>query len=555
MLQEGTHTYPTVHGNLKYRFRQGRSDRQHLLVIFSGFRNKGTLDFGGTAINSIQHNILWIYDEFGDPAENSYYLLQNGTFAPRDAVHEFLGEVKAWFGLEYGDMAFAGFSKGGSAALYHGLTLGVGAIISTVPQFAIGSYVKNNWPKVFDRMRSGNDPEKELHEIDDILPEVLNGHRNSATHIYLISSPSDPQLESEINPFLNLLRKMRFFNFILIDSPLVSRHIDVTPYSVPDILALFQLCADKLYPYFGEVQQDLQSRQTVIENQKSQGEGVASLEKISVESDRIDFTLTTLVRGFQQVEWGDLERSFLLENSFGSSKIQIGKFMDPEISRRYLRDTFVDYRAAGSVSPGRKGYDISDFPLGEHSLCVNFKSAKDNLDINVPVTSARPMFSHLLKDGKLMIVSSDENGSIIKVSSLDDISESESGVFMIKSMGKSAGDTLNIQGIFAPVGTKVKEWGDIFYYLILEGDESFKFPLGLLDRPEEIRELGLPDSMRKSYFADLKGLGVDLSSTPSATYSLRILALNADICAKSKIFGEVEIFPGENPTFSINMLG
>lgn len=71
-LTTGPHYYYHNGHTLRYRFQRGQSDRLNLLVIFSGFRKKGTLDFGGDAISPIRTNILWIYDEFGFREENAY---------------------------------------------------------------------------------------------------------------------------------------------------------------------------------------------------------------------------------------------------------------------------------------------------------------------------------------------------------------------------------------------------------------------------------------------------------------------------------------------------
>lgn len=555
MLQEGTNTYLTSHGEIKYRFRQGRSDRQHLLVIFSGFRHKGTLDFGGTAINSIQHNILWIYDEFGDPVENSYYLLQGGTFAPRDAVYEFLGEVKTWLGLAYEDMAFAGFSKGGSAALYHGLTLGAGAVISTVPQFAIGSYVKNNWPKVFDTMRAGEDAERELKEMDNLMPELVARQRHAATHVYLLSSHADPQLTEEVQPNLTELRRLRFFNFIVTDSPLITQHIEVTPYNVPNLLALFQLCADKLYPYFGEVEQAVEPNLVRIDSQKQEPTGVAAFEDISVEGGRIELSLTTLIRGVSQKNWGDTDRKLILKQSEGETELLLGKVMDENLSRKYLQDTFVDYRAAASVSPRKAGYSISAFPLGESEMYVDLSAKAEGIQVRVPVTAARQRFFHRVEGDSLLVICAGQDAVTAERRNISQMVEEKAAVTELKLMEVLNKNRLRLQGIFAPFGTRISAWGDVSYYLVVEGEQTYTFSLGMLDRPEETARLGLPEAMRKAYFSDMRGEGVDLSGIANGSYTLRILAINSDAQVKSLPLAMITVGSEADETPTVAVLG
>ena len=55
-------------------------------------------------------------------------------------------------GMEKDQVTVTGFSKGGSAALYYGLKLGIRNIICAVPQIYIGNYIDNNWKHVAEHM-------------------------------------------------------------------------------------------------------------------------------------------------------------------------------------------------------------------------------------------------------------------------------------------------------------------------------------------------------------------------------------------------------------------
>lgn len=554
MLNEGIHEYLTSSGNIKYKFRRGRSDRKHLLVIFSGFRHKGTLDFGGAAIDTIQHNVLWIFDEFGEPAENSYYLLQNGTFGPRDAVRDFLQQVCIWQGLEIADLTFAGFSKGASAALYHGLEMSVGAVVCTVPQFAIGSYVQKNWPAVFERMRAGRNSDAERTELDVLLPNVLDVSSNVNTHIYLFSSEADPQLNEEIKPNLERLRRLRFFNLILTESPLITQHIDVTPYNVPGILALFQLCADKIYPYFGEMNSIAETNSAVVQQQLQSAEGLAVLERAYAQNGRVELELTTLIRGIPQDNWGSTDRELILKGKSQESRLALGKTMDTALSRKYLQDTFIDYRAARSVSPRGAAYSLEAFPEGKSHLRVSMTAKNYGITATAPVKDSRPLFFHAVSGANLLVIRSEYQQVVAIRSDISTLPISSTAHTHTTQIQISDAKILHLQGIFAPYGTTVSEWGDISYYLVLQGEETYTYELGMLDREAEIAEQGLPTSLRKAYFADLGGRGVDLTTAHTGDYSLHILAVNKDVQVKSREIGRISVLE-KSDAVSVAIIG
>lgn len=130
-------------------------------------------------------------------------MLEGGKFGPREIVDNFIDEVRRELGLEFHNLTYAGFSKGGTAAIYFGLRHQVGAIITTVPQFYLGSYAKKNWPKVFDFMRDkAKDLNQQQSTFDALLPECLAQNKNSVSHLYIFTSRSDAQFPVEIEPNL-----------------------------------------------------------------------------------------------------------------------------------------------------------------------------------------------------------------------------------------------------------------------------------------------------------------------------------------------------------------
>lgn len=47
---------------MPYRFLKAHSNRDHLVVVVFGFRQRGTFDQSGRATESIECHVLWIED-------------------------------------------------------------------------------------------------------------------------------------------------------------------------------------------------------------------------------------------------------------------------------------------------------------------------------------------------------------------------------------------------------------------------------------------------------------------------------------------------------------
>ncbi|MDA3978224.1 accessory Sec system protein Asp2 [Gallibacterium sp. AGMB14963] len=145
MLMNNTEqTYQAGNGQIiKYRQKAAKYDFNHLLVVFSGFLHAkpGNYDFAN-ALNDCPCDVLWIADDF--QGMYTYYMCINQDFCVEKAVQEFIGVKLDELGLTWKQMTFTGFSKGGSAALYHGLKFGVKNIVITVPQINVGSYIHNH---------------------------------------------------------------------------------------------------------------------------------------------------------------------------------------------------------------------------------------------------------------------------------------------------------------------------------------------------------------------------------------------------------------------------
>lgn len=132
----------TINGiDIIHRMKDRKYDNQHLIVVFSGFGANGffTYDFEN-ALSECPANIIWIKDDFNSCC--SYYCSLDNDLSISDSIFNFIELKLNELSLEREQCTLIGFSKGGFASLYFGVKYGFKNIISTVPQFNIGTYVK-----------------------------------------------------------------------------------------------------------------------------------------------------------------------------------------------------------------------------------------------------------------------------------------------------------------------------------------------------------------------------------------------------------------------------
>ncbi|MFW0179404.1 DUF6270 domain-containing protein [Rothia sp. P7208] len=543
-LTSGEHLFQGQKHSLKYMFRQGSSDRKHLLVIFSGFRAKGTLDFSGAALSSIRHNVLWIYDEFGEDHQNSYYLMEHGTFSIRDTVDEFLNSVREELDLSWENIAYTGFSKGGTAALYFGLRHQVGAVISTVPQFFIGRYVRKNWPAVFEYMKKPSaKPQTAQKTIDAVMSDLLKKAVEVKTHLYVMTSPNDYQYEEEIKPYLSSLERFENFNLLVSESPLITQHNEVTAYNVPVLLALFQLVADGIFPTIGNCHTRTSASATLAARQRQRREGVAIAEKVTTTADkRLELSLVTLIRGVAQPDYTSMNRKLIVRSSTGDFTMPLGKRLDPSISRRYVQDTFVDYSAASSSTVQGAGISLSAFPLGRSTLHVSMMGKSASSPVEAPVTTRNPFFSHVVDGDQLLLWSSDSTQTTVSKIYISKMVHDQYSFLKMDHCSISAQKKLHLRGWFAPLGTTISQWGDAHYYAHLEGANGhYSFPLGILDKGALCEDLGIPQSMSKAYLCDIRAEGIDLSGLVAGDYQVSVVCVNKDVSVRSTVIASVVV--------------
>ncbi|MGC9538826.1 hypothetical protein [Streptomyces sp. UG1] len=243
---EASGTFP-----VEYRFAHAKGGNRHLVVVFANFSAPDDYGWSNGVFDNVRANILWIRDRFD--GMNSYYLCKGMDFSLEQSVATLIFNVMKALSLTPGDVTLWGGSKGGSAALNFGLRYGFRNIVSIVPQFQIGTYVRDVHPKVAAYMLGEGVPEENVRIVDSILPDLVRSEVNREANIYLLSSPQDEQYANQVEPFLGLFQRYENFNFIFSESSFITDHTQVTRRNVPALMGILNLLADGIPPRLGFV--------------------------------------------------------------------------------------------------------------------------------------------------------------------------------------------------------------------------------------------------------------------------------------------------------------
>ncbi|MFJ6754827.1 hypothetical protein ACIQNK_07335 [Streptomyces sp. NPDC091273] len=235
---------------VEYRFSHARNGNRHLVVVFANRYAPGEWGWANGKLDLLRSNILWIRDLFD--GANTYYLCKGMDFSLEQSVAGLISRVMHALSLSPDQVTMFGSSKGGSAALFYGLKYGFRNIVASVPQFRIGTRVKEGNPDAV-RVMMGEATEQNVRILDSVLPDLVHSGANRSANIYLISSPQDEQYASQVEPFIRLFQGHENFNFVYNDSPLITDHGKVTLRNLPTMIGLLNLLVEGISPRFGMV--------------------------------------------------------------------------------------------------------------------------------------------------------------------------------------------------------------------------------------------------------------------------------------------------------------
>ncbi|MGW7278795.1 hypothetical protein ACWGIV_10910 [Streptomyces sp. NPDC054844] len=234
---------------VEYRFTHAKKGNRHLTVVFANLAAPDDYGWSTGTLDDLRSNILWIRDRFDGGL--TYYLCREMDFSVERSVIDLIAKVVSALGLTPNDVTLWGSSKGASAALYYGLRYGFRNIVACVPQFRIGTFVREVYPKVGRSMLGEGLPEENARVLDAILPDLLRAGASPEANIYLVSSPQDEQYRDQVEPFLDLLRRYPNFNYLHSESPFIKEHNQVTLRNVPLLMGIAYLLVEGIAPRLG----------------------------------------------------------------------------------------------------------------------------------------------------------------------------------------------------------------------------------------------------------------------------------------------------------------
>ncbi|GAA3307004.1 heparinase II/III domain-containing protein [Glutamicibacter nicotianae] len=170
-----------------------------LVFVFSAMAPVGNFSFNykNTLDNSNAH-VFYILDDFGD--QGSYYLQEKGDLSIFQTVQDFIHNRIKNLAKTGQSIIFAGSSKGGTAAIIHGLRVPNSKIIVGAPQTKIGSFLKKPHPNVL-RYMTGGETQAHVAQLDSLMysPEFTTS-RNS--EISIIVGKSDHHYKNHVLPWV-----------------------------------------------------------------------------------------------------------------------------------------------------------------------------------------------------------------------------------------------------------------------------------------------------------------------------------------------------------------
>lgn len=367
--------------DIKYIFKERKYDCNSMIIVFSGFGavNNFTYDFKN-ALSNIYAHVLWIKDDFY--GEASYYYASNGIEI-HEKINNFIISFSEKFNIKKNEIILSGFSKGGSAALFYGLKYDYNKIICTVPQLKIGTYCYNSHKDVLKHMLGNN---LTIEELDCLILNLLKSS-NKYKNIYFLTSRSDEQFETQIEPYLSGFHYFFNFNLFYSESILVRAHNQVTSHHIQFILSLFYSLINNLCPVYGT--KFIKGDSEIRSDKKDCYEAFAELRDFKIDGHKIYPEGIGIVRGYDFENWVDVEYILLLENDCDKYEIKMAKGEKPELTKEFYNGYFCIYDKAWFCTLKYEGIDISFVSSGIYNLILKIFLRNDNKWITCSLSSKK----------------------------------------------------------------------------------------------------------------------------------------------------------------------
>jgi hypothetical protein len=186
---------------IKYVLEEGKSNKEHLLVVFSGFHNE-TNSYRYNYIKTLRNfdcNKLFILDNYGP--RGCYYLGNEMNYEVETSVQSLISYTASKLNISPSNIISAGTSKGGSAALYYGMKYNYGHIVTGAPQTKIADYIRKFAKETAEYILGIEPTAYEVSYINNLIFKQID--KDHLPHISLLTSTNDIQYKHHIVPLVN----------------------------------------------------------------------------------------------------------------------------------------------------------------------------------------------------------------------------------------------------------------------------------------------------------------------------------------------------------------
>ncbi|WP_326965655.1 heparinase II/III domain-containing protein [Arthrobacter sp. CG_A4] len=173
------------------------SGARKLAVVFTAIHQQGDFTFNyKKSVDTSGVHALYILDDFGD--QGSYYLSDHGDRSIFSATQALIGQELDRLGLTAKDLITAGSSKGGSAAILHGIAAGAGRIIVGAPQVRIGSFLRDPHANIL-RFMTGDTSEDSVSALDEVVFNAIDDMLDT-TRLSILVGEADHHYKNHVLP-------------------------------------------------------------------------------------------------------------------------------------------------------------------------------------------------------------------------------------------------------------------------------------------------------------------------------------------------------------------
>ncbi|MFH9136677.1 hypothetical protein [Streptomyces sp. NPDC017524] len=512
---------------VEYKFRPAEGDTQHLIVIFSGFAAPAGYHFAGKSLNDLRANILWIRDDFD--GHYSYYLCRDMDFGIETAVAGLIERTMTGLGLTPDRVSLLGVSKGGSAALYFGLKYGYRNIVSIVPQFLIGDYVRDR-AETGRYMLGETMPQQHVDALNGALPSLVNAYGGQGHNIYLFTSEADEQYAKEIHPHVQLFWGCANFNFIRTRSAMVRQHGEVSGYNLPLVTGVLASLTEGAEPRLGFVengnaQVNEVERGRYLAELRQSDQVVAVLNKQDIRGAGLLLSGHAFLPGEPSHAVGRPVKSLIAEGPGNRHwEFPLATTEANHLYSLYFDRFACDYPDGGFEPENPKGILVNEIPAGAYDLSIRIQSPTEGIDRRAPLSARRPFDIRRPFGGTEISLIGDKNKVRLLRRPIIGQHSQETAFSVENTWLKER--TFHVEGTFFVHGIEAAEHGHANYYLVLRGEQSiYSFRLGMSRKSAAIRghiRRGDFSNYDFAYFATSGYKGINLANARPGNYEVYV---------------------------------